>query len=265
MKQFDEAFDGLRKTLEDIKSLSTEAVDDFNEAQEGRAKVLLDDVLEAASEASAKADAVLQGIDDAREQRQAESDAREPIELPKSDFDPELQAKLDKIGKDAADSIQHGIDRHESKVDTLRGAGPVQTVQTGNVADRFVHGDAIELATSEGALEVHSTDDGSRVISEEGEGLKILTPDQPKDDVSDAEKIVAEVFPEGSSRNEGWDSGFAGDGDPYGVREYTDQSASPNAFTDSLDADKPADPAAHIAGQEEVIREAHPEGDTTPK
>lgn len=31
----------------------------------------------------------------------------------------------------------------------------------------------------------------------------------------------------GSSYNEFWDTGFAGDGDPYGISEYTAQSAHP--------------------------------------
>jgi hypothetical protein len=32
------------------------------------------------------------------------------------------------------------------------------------------------------------------------------------------------------SYTEGWDKGFAGEGDPYGISEYTAQSANPDAF-----------------------------------
>lgn len=42
--------------------------------------------------------------------------------------------------------------------------------------------------------------------------------------------IAKALAPEGSSRNEGWDKGFAGEGDPYGIHsEHVAQSANPNA------------------------------------
>ena len=271
MKQFTEAFDPLRSTLAEIDSLAKEAGGEFNEIQEQRAHDLTEKVGEDLNEALDKAFNALESLDKAREQRQAESDAREPIELPKSAIDPGVQARIDKITADATASLAESEANHADSVKTTGGpAGGVQTAATGNVVDNFVHGDSIELATSEGALQVHETGDGSRVISEEGEGLKLLTPDNGDNTgKSDAEKIIDEVFPEGSSRNEGWDKGFAGVDDPYGIqREYVDQSFNPNAaktYTGSITADAPADAAAHIAGQQEVIRESHPEGDETAK
>ena len=275
MKQFNEAFDELRGVLKDIDSLVTEAGGEFNETQEDRAEDLLHAFMEKGGSAVQKAHAVINSLETAREQRQAESDARQPItDHPEPLIPADVQLRIDKITSDAMISLEDSVKQHADAVKTTGGsAGGVQTAATGNVVDNYVHGDSIELASSEGAISVHETGDGSRVIAEEGEGLKTLTADQPKGDgLTDAERIAAEVFPEGSSRDEGWDRGFAGDDDRYGiVDEYLSQSFSPdaakpaNTFTGSITADAPADAAAHIAGQEEVIRESHPEGDTTAK
>ncbi len=46
--------------------------------------------------------------------------------------------------------------------------------------------------------------------------------------------LEAVVFPPKENEpfvyTEGWDKGFAGEGDPYGISEYTGQSANPDAF-----------------------------------
>ena len=45
----------------------------------------------------------------------------------------------------------------------------------------------------------------------------------------------------GSSYNEFWDTGFAGEGDPYGISEYTSQSAHPEAVHVSTEVPSQAD------------------------
>jgi hypothetical protein len=44
--------------------------------------------------------------------------------------------------------------------------------------------------------------------------------------------LEAAVFPAKDPfvYTEGWDKGFAGEGDPYGISEYTGESANPDAF-----------------------------------
>jgi hypothetical protein len=67
----------------------------------------------------------------------------------------------------------------------------------------------------------------------------------------------ADVFASGSEwYGEHWDSGFAQDGDPYGIqREYVTQSASPNAlYNPNLPTQEQADAVARQGEEERESR-----------
>ena len=79
-----------------------------------------------------------------------------------------------------------------------------------------------------GSAEDHATHDGNWVESPAG------FPKHP-----DNQPLAADVFGSGSDwYGAHWDSGFAGEGDPYGIKsEYVAQSASPNAVPTQEQAD----------------------------
>jgi hypothetical protein len=83
-------------------------------------------------------------------------------------------------------------------------------------------------------------------------------------------KVYPEV-PGSDGYTHGWDKGFAGEGDPYGIYEYTDQSANPDAAHPTqaqaeelaAKADQArADRAAEATGKPEVSTVKGPDGKT---
>jgi hypothetical protein len=58
-------------------------------------------------------------------------------------------------------------------------------------------------------------------------GIPQVTINNPADQTEVARECV-------SVYTEGWDKGFAGEGDPYGISEYTGQSANPDAHVEPV-------------------------------
>lgn len=159
-----------------------------------------------------------------------------------------LDGHDDPMTREAVRTINAAMDKASVK---SSGKNPgVTAIQTGNVVDKTklgdkaAGGDAVEQATSEGDLQTHHTDDGSRTITDAAptEAVKVLMPDTPTQggpiDAGTNDKTAAMLALE-------------------------PDAGSANMFTQSPTADGAADTAAVDSGIQEVIPVASQPGGTT--
>lgn len=109
----------------------------------------------------------------------------------------------------------------------VKSVGDVVEVSPGD-AGRFGHMGRVVIVS---AVEEAKFPAVGSVAAPVVETVAVEVENFPVNDQQQVPVDVASEFPEGSSRNAEWDSSFAGEGDPYGISEYTSQSFAGEELT----------------------------------